>query len=128
MMELLQPATTSARRTTSARADAGGSDRRRRSGRRADDVMASVCARTPSDFMIESGWGRVAGEEIVILRGKTPVARLTAIAPKPTKRRFGAYRGEFEVPPSFFDPLPEAELEPFEGKDSYLSSRRRRKR
>ena len=69
-----------------------------------------------------------AGEEIVILRGKIPVARLTAIAPKPTKRRFGAYRGEFEVPPSFFDPLPEAELEAFEGKGSDLSSRRRRKR
>src|SRR5262245_42906230 len=56
-----------------------------------------------------------AGEEIVILRGKTPVARLTALASKPAKRRFGAYRGEFEVPPSFFDPLPEAELRAFEG-------------
>jgi antitoxin (DNA-binding transcriptional repressor) of toxin-antitoxin stability system len=44
-----------------------------------------------------------AGEEIVILRGKTPVARLTAIASKRGKRRFGAYRGEFEVPDSFFD-------------------------
>ena len=56
-----------------------------------------------------------AGEEIVILKGKTPVARLTALAPKPGKRRFGAYRGEFQVPPSFFDPLPEAELSTFEG-------------
>ena len=56
-----------------------------------------------------------AGEEIVILRGKTPVARLTALASKPAKRRFGAYRGEFEVPASFFDPLPEAELRAFEG-------------
>jgi antitoxin (DNA-binding transcriptional repressor) of toxin-antitoxin stability system len=55
------------------------------------------------------------GEEIIIVRGKTPVARLTALAPKPAKRRFGAYRGEFEVPESFFDPLPEAELEAFEG-------------
>ena len=44
-----------------------------------------------------------AGEEIVILRGKIPVARLIALASKPAKRRFGAYRGEFEVPPSFFD-------------------------
>ena len=69
-----------------------------------------------------------AGEEIVILRGKTPVARLIAIASKPAKRRFGAYRGEFEVPPSFFDPLPEAELRAFEGKNSYSSNRRRRKR
>ena len=55
------------------------------------------------------------GEEIIIVRGKTPVARLTALASKPAKRRFGAYRGEFEVPASFFDPLPEAELDAFEG-------------
>jgi antitoxin (DNA-binding transcriptional repressor) of toxin-antitoxin stability system len=69
-----------------------------------------------------------AGEEIVILRGKTPVARLTAIASKRPKRRFGAYRGEFEVPASFFDPLPEEELEAFEGKDSGATGRRSRKR
>jgi len=56
-----------------------------------------------------------AGEEIVILRGKTPVARLTAIASTPCKRRFGAYRGEFDVPESFFDPLPADELGAFEG-------------
>jgi antitoxin (DNA-binding transcriptional repressor) of toxin-antitoxin stability system len=55
------------------------------------------------------------GEEIIIVRGKTPVARLTALTPKPAKRSFGAYRGEFEVPGSFFDPLLEAELEAFEG-------------
>ena len=56
-----------------------------------------------------------AGEEIVILRGKTPVAKLTAIAAVPRKRRFGTYRGEFEVPDSFFDPLPEEEVAAFEG-------------
>jgi antitoxin (DNA-binding transcriptional repressor) of toxin-antitoxin stability system len=56
-----------------------------------------------------------AGEEIVILRGKIPVARLTAIQSQQSKRRFGAYRGEFEVPESFFDPLPEEELKAFEG-------------
>jgi antitoxin (DNA-binding transcriptional repressor) of toxin-antitoxin stability system len=56
-----------------------------------------------------------AGEEIVIVRGKTPVARLTAIQPRPVKRKFGAYRGEFEVPDGFFDPLPESELAAFEG-------------
>jgi antitoxin (DNA-binding transcriptional repressor) of toxin-antitoxin stability system len=66
-----------------------------------------------------------AGEEIVILRGKTPVARLTS---KPGKRRFGAYRGEFEVPDSFFDPLPKAELDAFEGKGGGASGRSRRKR
>jgi prevent-host-death family protein len=56
-----------------------------------------------------------AGEEIVILRGKIPVARLTSIASDASKRKFGAYRGEFEVPASFFEPLPEVELEAFEG-------------
>ena len=56
-----------------------------------------------------------AGEEIVILRGKTPVARLTGLASKAAKRSFGAYRGEFEVPASFFDPLSEPELGAFEG-------------
>jgi antitoxin (DNA-binding transcriptional repressor) of toxin-antitoxin stability system len=56
-----------------------------------------------------------AGEEIVIVRGKTPVARLTAIPPQGVKRKFGAYRGEFEVPDGFFEPLPEDELAAFEG-------------
>jgi antitoxin (DNA-binding transcriptional repressor) of toxin-antitoxin stability system len=56
-----------------------------------------------------------AGEEIVIVRGKIPVARLTAILPQPVNRRFGAYRGEFEVPDGFFDPLPESEISAFEG-------------
>ena len=58
-----------------------------------------------------------AGEEIVILRGKTPVARLTGIQRTPAKRTFGAYRGEFEVPDSFFEPLPEEELKAFEGEE-----------
>ena len=56
-----------------------------------------------------------AGEEIVIVRGKTPIVRLTAIARHTGKRRFGVYRGEFEVPESFFDPLPDEELGAFEG-------------
>jgi antitoxin (DNA-binding transcriptional repressor) of toxin-antitoxin stability system len=58
-----------------------------------------------------------AGEEIVILKGKVPVARLVAIAPPGSKRRFGAYKGELAVPESFFDPLPEAELAAWEGGD-----------
>ena len=63
-----------------------------------------------------------AGEEIVIVRGKTPVARLTAIPPQPVKRKFGAYRGEFEVPDSFFEPLPESELAAFEGRGTRCGS------
>jgi prevent-host-death family protein len=69
-------------------------------------------AKTHLSHLIERA---AAGEEIIILKGKTPVARLTAIARAGSKRKFGAYRGEFEVPDSFFEPLPEAELRAFEG-------------
>ena len=41
---------------------------------------------------------------------------MTTKTSKPPKRRFAAYRGEFEVPATFFEPLPEAELAPAEGK------------
>ena len=51
-----------------------------------------------------------AGEEIVILRGKEPVAKLIPFAPKP-RRKAGSMKGQFEVPDSFFEPLPPEELE-----------------
>ncbi|MDZ4841753.1 MAG: type II toxin-antitoxin system prevent-host-death family antitoxin [Hyphomicrobium aestuarii] len=56
-----------------------------------------------------------AGEEIVIVNGKTPVARLTAVEAVKVERRYGAYKAEFELPDSFFDPLPEEELAAWEG-------------
>ena len=56
-----------------------------------------------------------AGKEIVIVNGKTPVARLTPITSKSPGCKFGAYKGQFEVPDSFFDPLPEEELQAWEG-------------
>jgi prevent-host-death family protein len=52
----------------------------------------------------------VAGEEVVIARGSEPMVRLTPIKPVASKRKFGAYKGKFEVPNSFFDPLSEEEL------------------
>jgi prevent-host-death family protein len=54
-----------------------------------------------------------AGEEIIIARGRTPVAKLTAIAPK-GKREFGALRGKIAIGPEFFEPLPPEELDPWE--------------
>jgi prevent-host-death family protein len=51
-----------------------------------------------------------AGEEIILARGKTPIARLVPFRPPPSKRRFGALRGTISVDPEFFDPLPEGEL------------------
>jgi prevent-host-death family protein len=51
-----------------------------------------------------------AGEDVVIARGDTPVARLTPIGDDKPKREFGACKGQFTVPDSFWDPLPEDEL------------------
>lgn len=52
-----------------------------------------------------------AGEEIVLARGKDPVAKIVPItvAPKP-ERKFGALKGKIKIGPEFFDPLPEEEM------------------
>jgi len=54
-----------------------------------------------------------AGEEIVIARGRKPVAKLVPIAPKP-KRDFGAFKGKLSVCSEFFEPLPPEELNTWE--------------
>jgi prevent-host-death family protein len=51
-----------------------------------------------------------AGEEIVSTRGKSPIARLTRIRPRPAARHFGAMKGIVHVGPEFFEPMTEAEL------------------
>jgi prevent-host-death family protein len=59
-----------------------------------------------------------AGEEVVITRGDTPVARLTPFETKtPLKRRFGMLKGKIPDLPDefFFDPLSEDELRLWEG-------------
>ena len=59
-----------------------------------------------------------AGEEIVIARGKEPVAKLTPIATPKRRPRFGALQGQLNIPDSFFfDPLPAEELKLWEGAD-----------
>ncbi|HXQ15064.1 MAG TPA: type II toxin-antitoxin system prevent-host-death family antitoxin [Caulobacteraceae bacterium] len=52
----------------------------------------------------------IAGEEVVIARGSEPLVRLTPVKPAASKRKFGAYKGEFSIPDSFFEPLSEEEL------------------
>ena len=53
---------------------------------------------------------RVAeGEEVVIARGKDPVARLVRFE-IPEPRRPGRYRGRISLTPDFFDPIPDDEL------------------
>ena len=50
------------------------------------------------------------GEEVVIARGSTPVARLTRLRAQRPCRQFGAMRGRARVTRAFFEPLPESEL------------------
>ena len=59
-----------------------------------------------------------AGEEIVIARGKEPVARLTAVNTQKLRPAPGVLKGQLQIPDSFFfDPLPEEELKLWEGSD-----------
>lgn len=51
-----------------------------------------------------------AGEEIVIARGRVPVARLVPIEPPSKKRVFGSMRGKIQFDASFFEPLPPEEM------------------
>lgn len=55
-----------------------------------------------------------AGEEIIIARDKTPVAKLTRLGGPPPRREFGAMRGKAKVDAAFFEPLPEEELRGWE--------------
>ncbi len=58
-----------------------------------------------------------AGEQVVIARGKTPVARIEPVAAPQGKRQPGLMKGKWpNLPDSFFfDPLPEEELRAWEG-------------
>ncbi|MEI6741116.1 MAG: type II toxin-antitoxin system Phd/YefM family antitoxin [Gemmatimonadaceae bacterium] len=56
-----------------------------------------------------------AGEEVVIMRGQHPVARLVAFSAEAApQRRFGALKGQVEVTSAFFEPLPASELADWE--------------
>jgi len=57
-----------------------------------------------------------AGEEIIILRGTKPVAKLISV-PRTLKgkRKFGRLKGLAKIGPEFFEPLPEDELKLWEG-------------
>jgi len=59
------------------------------------------------------------GEEVIIARGKKPVARLVPVglpAHVLRRRAFGVLKGKLKLPDSFFfDPLPEEELKHWDG-------------
>lgn len=61
-----------------------------------------------------------AGEEIVIARRDKPAVKLVPVETPQKKRRVpGALKGRFTLPDSFFDPLPEEELQAWEGAYSF---------
>lgn len=61
---------------------------------------------------------RVArGEEIVIARAGSPVARLAPINPARKKREPGIWKGLFVVPDNFNDPLPPDIQRYFDGEE-----------
>jgi prevent-host-death family protein len=51
------------------------------------------------------------GEGVIIARGKKPVVKLVPVEEAPKKRVPGLLKGRFEIPESFYDPLPPDELE-----------------
>jgi prevent-host-death family protein len=57
------------------------------------------------------------GEVITICRNNVPIAELRAVPAKPKgKRRIGLFKGQFEITPAFFEPLPDDILDAFQGK------------
>jgi prevent-host-death family protein len=58
--------------------------------------------------------GVAAGEEVVIAKAGTPIARLTAVTEVDRPRIAGRDRGLFAVPEDFDQPLPDDILDQFE--------------
>ena len=55
------------------------------------------------------------GEEVIIARNGTPVARLVRSKPA-GKRQPGTLKGKISIDEGFFEPLPEEELRLWEGR------------
>lgn len=71
-------------------------------------IVTIHAAKTNLSKLIEQA---CAGEEIIIARGTEPVVKLVPVEASKPERKFGQYKGQFTVPDSFFDPLPDDELE-----------------
>ena len=57
-----------------------------------------------------------AGDEVIIYRGETPVARLVPFEAPLAPRRFGALKGLVHVTDAFFEPMDDDELALWEGR------------
>jgi prevent-host-death family protein len=72
-------------------------------------------AKTQLSRLVDAAAG---GEEIIIARAGKPVARLVPLAaPAGGQRRvLGLLAGKLNIPPDFDAPLPDEELDAFEGR------------
>jgi antitoxin (DNA-binding transcriptional repressor) of toxin-antitoxin stability system len=60
-----------------------------------------------------------AGEKIILCKRNVPIAEIVPLKPSRTEPRpVGLAKGRFEVPPEFFEPLPDELLDAFEGEPS----------
>jgi prevent-host-death family protein len=58
-----------------------------------------------------------SGKEYTIMQDGKPVAKVAPVEPDEKPRGWGAWEGRYQLPDSFFDPLPEEELAAWEGSD-----------
>jgi prevent-host-death family protein len=72
------------------------------------NVVNVHTAKTHLSRLIEQA---CAGEEVIIARNNQPVVKLVPIHPPQPKRQRGSLEGQVIVPDSFFDPLPDDELD-----------------
>lgn len=56
------------------------------------------------------------GEVIVLCRRNVPIAEIRAIDRPSGERPVGLAKGEFDIPDSFFEPLPDEIVDAFEGR------------
>ena len=61
----------------------------------------------------------IKGERILLCRRNVPVAEICPLRPQRAQARpIGLHKGLFEVPKTFFDPLPGNVLDAFKGEQS----------
>jgi prevent-host-death family protein len=56
-----------------------------------------------------------AGREFTIMKDGEPVAKVVPVEPEQKSRGWGGWEGRYQLPDSFFDPLPEDELQGWDG-------------
>jgi antitoxin (DNA-binding transcriptional repressor) of toxin-antitoxin stability system len=93
------------------------------SGRRGTAIFTSKIQQPlghPPKTHLSKVLERVAkGETIVLAKRNVPIAEIRPlVAPRKSKRHIGLVKGKFRVPRTFFEPLPDALLGAFEGREA----------